>query len=87
MVYYQLEAMRGIYITVPDSEFNFYMSMLERFKTVTVVKTDSIESDSDTLHPWQIEELKKAIDFDDKNPADGIEAKEFTNQLRKKLHV
>lgn len=79
--------MKGIYISVPDSEFNFYMSVLERFKTATVIKTDVFEADTDNLHEWQIEALENAISFDDKNPNDGIEAKKFTSQLRKKLHV
>jgi hypothetical protein len=79
--------MKGIYISVPDNEFNFYMSVLERFKTATVIKTDEFEADVSTLHPWQMEELKKAIEFDNTNPNEGMEAKKFTKQLRKKLHV
>lgn len=43
--------MRGIYISVRDSELNFYMSVLERFKTATLLKTDTFEIDSGTLQP------------------------------------
>ncbi len=82
--------MRGIYISVPDHEFSFYMSLLEKFKTVTVIKTDELKvskSDEFKLLPWQIKELDIAIEDDDQNPKQGVDAKEFTRQLREKFSV
>jgi hypothetical protein len=81
--------MKGIYITVPDNEFDFYMSVLERFKTATIVQTDTMVLQDETLQlqNWQIEELNEAIAYDNANPTEGIEAKTFINQLRKNLNV
>lgn len=81
--------MKGIYITVPDNEFNFYMSVLERFKTATIVKTDEITSTDIgvTLHPWQIEAIEQILKEESTNPQPSINSKPFLNQLRKELDV
>lgn len=79
--------MKGIYITVPDSEFNFYMSVIEQFKTATIVKTDDYEMNTKVLQPWQIAELNLAIQYDIENPDEGNEANKITDLLRKKLNV
>ncbi len=79
--------MKGIYFSVPDSEFNFYMSMLGRFKTATLIKTDDFKIDEHKLLPWQIEELNQAILEDDTSGDIGIEAKELNHRLRKKINV
>lgn len=56
--------MKGTYISVPDNEFSFYISLLERFKTATVIKTDDFQlndSKEFKLLPWQIAALNKII--------------------------
>ena len=80
--------MKSIYIAVPDNEFSFYMAVLERFKTATVLKTDELKNISEEmdLHPWQIEELEQILK-EEENPQPGIEAKFFLTQLRKELDV
>jgi hypothetical protein len=81
--------MKGIYISVPDNEFSFYMAVLERFKTATVLKTDEIKTiDSElNLHEWQIKELEEIIKEEESNPQKGIDAKTFLTQFRKELDV
>jgi hypothetical protein len=82
--------MKGIYISVPDSEFSFFMSMLGKFKHATVIKTDefSINKEAEyTLLPWQIEEIKLALEDEKHHPNEGIEAKEFMKDLRNRRNV
>ncbi len=81
--------MKGIYITVPDNEFNFYLAVLERFKTATVLKTDEIKSAdiAMTLQPWQIKELEQILKEEETNPQPGVDGKLFLNQIRKELDV
>lgn len=80
--------MKGIYISVPDNEFSFYMAVLERFKTATVLKTEELKNTAiDNLHPWQIAELEEILKEEEKNPQPGINGKLFLEQLRKELDL
>lgn len=81
--------MKGIYISVPDNEFSFYLAVLERFKTATVLKTDEIKNiDSGmNLYPWQLKELEQILKEEQENPQPGIDGKSFLTQLRKDLNV
>ena len=80
--------MKGIYISVPDNEFSFYMAVLERFKTAVVLRTEEIKT-SDLTHsllPWQIKELDQILKEEENTPT-GMHAKLFLNQLRDELDV
>lgn len=82
--------MKGIYFSVPDNEFSFYMSLLERFKTATVIKTDDFHVkniEEFNLLPWQIEALNEVIAEDNQAINEGIEAKLLTKELRKEFNV
>jgi len=80
--------MKGIYISVPDNEFSFYMAVLERFKTAVVLRTEEIKTSemSQGLLPWQIKELDEILKEEENAPS-GIDAKLFLNQLRGELDV
>jgi hypothetical protein len=86
---YKEMLMKGIYISVPDSEFNFYMAVLERFKTVTVLKTDEITHTDigQNLHPWQIEELEEILKEEAENPQKALDGYQVLKELRKELDV
>jgi len=75
--------MKSIYISVPDNEFSFYMAVLERFKTATVLKTDELKNISAEmdLHPWQIEELEQILKEEEANPQPATEGKFFLTQI------
>lgn len=79
--------MKGIYISVPDNEFNFYLSVLERFKTATLIKTDEFKIDEHKLLDWQIEELNIALKEDENDPNGGDDAKTITSRLKAKFNV
>ena len=81
--------MKGIYFSVPDNEFSFYMAVLERFKTATVLKTDEIKTTDlgMNLHPWQVQELEQILKEEEANPQPIADSKSFLFQLRKELSV
>lgn len=81
--------MKGIYFTVPDNEFSFYMAVLERFKTATILKTDEIKTlDLDMhLHAWQVTELEEILKEESVNPQPAEDSKIFLTSLRKELGV
>jgi hypothetical protein len=81
--------MKGIYISVPDNEFSFYMEVLERFKTVTVLKTDEITQTDlgQNLHPWQIEPLEEILKEESESPQKSLDGYQVLKELRKELDV
>lgn len=82
--------MKGIYISVPDNEFNFFMSMLGKFKDATVIKTDEFNLTSQiesSLPKWQIDEIRQALEEENLNSNKGIEAKAFLSDLRNRHNV
>jgi len=81
--------MKGIYISVPDNEFNFYMEVLERFKTVTVLKTDEITQTDlgQNLYPWQIEALEEILKEESENPQKALDGYQVLRELRRELDV
>ena len=86
---YKGRIMKGIYISVPDNEFNFYMAVFERFKTVTVLKTDEIiQTDiGQNLHPWQVEALEEILREEAENPQKALDGYQILKELRKELDV
>lgn len=74
--------MKGIYISVPDNEFSFFMSMLGKFKHATVIKTDEFsltKQEEASLLYWQIEEIQQALEEEKLTANKGIEAKKVFN--------
>ena len=65
------------------------MAVLERFKTVTVLKTDEITQTDigQNLHPWQIEELEAILKQEAENPQKALDGYQVLRELRKELDV
>ena len=82
--------MKGIYISVPDNEFSFFMSMLGKFKHAIVIKTDEFsltKQEEASLLDWQIEEIQQALEEEKLTANKGIEAKKFLTDLRNRHNV
>jgi uncharacterized membrane protein YdfJ with MMPL/SSD domain len=82
--------MKGIYISVPDNELGFYLTVLERFKTATVLRTDELKpQDTATdLLPWQLTELEDILKEEKATTSTQyVESSQFLSDLRKEFSL
>lgn len=74
--------MRHISINVPDQEYDFYLTMLSKFKSVEIVPeiNNTFQTISD-LSKEQQQELSKRYEKHLQNPYEGKDVDEFLREL------